>query len=245
MTGARRRPRPADIAMVACMLPVFGSGVYAMWARPDELPAIMLTTLGGIWIVVALGYACVAIARARKRPVLTRHSPTPPNTWRSTAVTDQERTSDVAAGEREENLRYLLRAYESTNACRAAFIIQWLVGARPASVREPKIKRQDLISAWGRRYQRHTTATGRSRIPARVSRALSLLAVNQIVAVDDQGWITVLDGELLAMSAGNLDIVEGSDGTAKQPSNWSRRPSAPPRFRGVQDTLEAGRLAHR
>jgi hypothetical protein len=135
----------------------------------------------------------------------------------------------------EGNARYQLRAYEHTNACRAAFLIRWL--ARPeGGDPTPLLDRKQLIKAWGSRYPRHQSSTGRSRIPARIGRALNALAAAGIIDVDP-GRVRVLSPTLLAMSADNLAIVEGPDGVALPPASWRQRPACPPGLLAVQDAL--------
>jgi hypothetical protein len=138
----------------------------------------------------------------------------------------------------EGDLRYRLRAFEHTNACRAAFMIRWLakpVGSDPT----PLLDHDQLIKAWGSRYPRHRSQSGRSRIPARVGRALNVLMFAGIIEVDEQNRIRVLSPTLLDMSSDNLVIVEGPGGVALRPAQWVDRPKCPPDLLPMQDVLHA------
>lgn len=130
----------------------------------------------------------------------------------------------------DENLRYLLRAFEDTAPCRLAALI----------VDTGETNRDALRAAWAQRYPRHAGQRGRKSIRARVGRAITLLKVAGVVTVDDT-TVHVLNRAELEMAARNLDLLQTPDGTSLPPREWPRRPEAPERLRPVQDIRERGR----
>lgn len=133
---------------------------------------------------------------------------------------------------KEPNLRYELRAYEDTDACRLAAIITDL-GA-------DTVDRSDVRTRWVERYPRHVKKTGRQRLGNRISGALTMLSVAGIVRVHDDA-VTVLDRQRLAMSAANLAIVQDAEGVALRPSAWAEQPQVPEHLRAVAGRLGATR----
>lgn len=136
------------------------------------------------------------------------------------------------------NPRYELRAYEDTDAYRAASILQDLVDSTGSSA----VSRDDVANRWAERYPRHAAQTGSKAIRRRMSGALDLLRVAGIVRYHAT-TVTVINPGLLEMSAGNLEILEDRQGVAVRPGRWTRRPAAPDHLLAVQEPLEQRRQA--
>jgi len=134
------------------------------------------------------------------------------------------------------NLRYELRAYESTDACRLAWFLGQLT-ADPGQL----VARDKVANLWAERYPRHQEQTGNNNVRGRISGALSLLKIAVIARPEEPSNIVVVDPVRLNMAAGNLTIVEDSEGRAIRPGLWSGRPLAPPHLHEVQALLEQAR----
>lgn len=134
------------------------------------------------------------------------------------------------------NLRYELRAYEDTNACRLASILLKLT-----SKGRQVVTRDEVATHWAERYPRHAAQSGRRSVRSRLSDALTLLKVAEIAQPDGPN-IVVVHAARLKQSADNLQIVEDEEGMAVRPGLWSRRPSVPLHLQAVQASLEAQRL---
>ena len=141
----------------------------------------------------------------------------------------------------EQNPRYELHAYESTDACRLAFVLQELMADAGGRTR---FTRDEVVAHWAKRYPRHAAQSGSRSIRSRIGKFLSTFKVAGMVQADDDS-ITVVNPERLAMSARNLAIVEDSQGMAKEPADWERRPEAPEHLHAVQAPLEVSRLEAR
>lgn len=130
------------------------------------------------------------------------------------------------------NPRFILRAYETADCCRTAHLLAEMMAEGALSV-----SRVLLVKCWESRYPR-PNATGRRRTPsARVGHALSILAAAGIIKRNDEGYISILNEDLLLMSSRNLDVVQGDDGKALPPSQWKSRPECPEYLRDVQQEL--------
>lgn len=106
------------------------------------------------------------------------------------------------------NLRHELRAYHNPNACCLAAILRELCWN--ASV--DSILRDNIVARWGRLYPQHIAQTGRRTIRNRIVNGLSQLKIAGIAQAQGHR-IAVLSGERLVISADNLRIVQGNQGT--------------------------------
>lgn len=129
------------------------------------------------------------------------------------------------------NPRFILRAYETTDCCRTANLLAGMMAEGALSV-----SRVLLVKCWASKYPR-PNATGRRTPSARVGRALSILAAAGIIKRDDEGYISILNEDLLLMSSRNLDVVQGDDGKALPPRQWKSRPECPEYLRDAQQAL--------
>jgi hypothetical protein len=135
------------------------------------------------------------------------------------------------------NLRYELRAYEGTDACRMASIIASLT-----SQANPTVTREELFRQWSLRYPQHAAQTKHRTIRSRMRKALQLLRIASIVRMNGDTF-TIVDRPLLMMSAGNRHIIEDDNGESIRMRDWAQRPAAPPHLHPVQEALKARQLA--
>lgn len=141
----------------------------------------------------------------------------------------------------KRNPRYELRAYESADACRLASII---LGLMAGAAGRTRFTRDEVAAVWAKRYPRHAAQSGSRSIRSRIGKFLSTFKVAGMVQVNGDD-ITVVNPARVAMSARNLAIVEDSQGMAKEPADWERRPEAPEHLHAVQAPLEVSRLEAR
>lgn len=126
------------------------------------------------------------------------------------------------------NPRYLLRAYVQSGPVRTAVVI----GDDDAATRI------DLCVRWARAWPRHATMTGKRRISHRLTQSLSLMVAAGIVERDGD-TVRVVDRAKLDMVRRNAGVVMDDAGVALPPSQWLRRPEAPPELMAVQEYLES------
>ena len=124
------------------------------------------------------------------------------------------------------NLRFELRAYESTDCVRAA-----------AMIADDVVVHRDVLAArWAKAWPRHVTLTGKRSIRKRLVTALSNMAIAGLIEREDDR-VRVLNRPGLDMARRNLAIVVDGDGQAIRPGLWARRPEAPQHLHPVQDAL--------
>jgi hypothetical protein len=134
------------------------------------------------------------------------------------------------------NPRFLLRAFEHTDAVRTAFLTALLLDSADVTTRDA------IVGCWADRTPRHVSCTGRRSIRARVGRGLGLLRMVNAVTLDGDAVGLGSDPDALAMAAGNLGAVEGLFGEALPPSMWLWRPHVPDCLAEIQQAVIDGPL---
>jgi hypothetical protein len=132
------------------------------------------------------------------------------------------------------NLRFALRAYETTDSARLAHLL--------LEIGEPVVTREEIKRRWALWRPQDVKGTGGMSISSRVKRGLTLQCTVGILDRRDR-QVIVLDPERLAMVARNLPILQNAGGLSLPPSQWSRRPEAPPDLHVIQAQLEMTRTA--
>jgi hypothetical protein len=132
------------------------------------------------------------------------------------------------------NRRFLLRAFETTDAARVATIL--------LQIGKPATTRDEIRQRWAAWRPVDAQSTGSRSVSSRMNRGLHLLSVAGVVQREDRR-VVILDAVLLAMAARNLEILQDADGMSLPPSQWVRRPEAPESLRDIQDVLESKRLS--
>lgn len=134
----------------------------------------------------------------------------------------------------DENPRFVLRAFEDSNAVRLASILCELSDERSTRA----LSREHVAAVWTVQCPRHLHGSGKRNVNGRIREGLSYLKAARLVAVDGD-TVTILDLPPLQTAASNLPIVTDEQGVSRPPSQWPVRPAVPDRLRAVQQTLAA------
>lgn len=146
-----------------------------------------------------------------------------------------------------KSLRHRMRAYIRGDAIRLACLLRDLSPVAGNDGHDPAqniwrlavpITRDRIASLWAQRWPDHALHTGRGAVRARIAHAIAMLRTAGIcLPYADSTDIAVADFSLLAMSAGNLEIVVGDDGLARTPDLWPRSVAVPDELHALVDDL--------
>jgi hypothetical protein len=132
---------------------------------------------------------------------------------------------------------YQLRAFETALGCLTATLVVELAGTGADPVEQAPLQQR-----WAARWPALTHGIGHMSVAARVERGLRLLSAAEVVRLDPEtGAVTIVDPDLLAMSAGNAAIVARPDGCRIRPRNWQEVPVVPEHLWAAQQYLHSRR----